>query len=97
MITVQECRILPVHLPPSMHYPACCHLLSFGNAAKKIEHIITLEALIRYILLVFFLYYIRYRYKGLLVYFSPFFLAILVDRAYGPKKSVNFSLEFAVF
>ena len=36
-------------------------------------------------------------YKGLLVYFSPFFSAILVDRAYGPKKSVNFSLDFAVF
>ena len=31
--------------------------------------------------------------EGLLVYFSPFFLAILVHRAYGPKKSVNFSLK----
>ncbi len=28
--------------------------------------------------------------KGLLVYFSPFFGEILVHRAYGPKKSVNF-------
>ncbi len=27
--------------------------------------------------------------KGLLVYFSPFFLAILVHRAYGPKKPEN--------
>ncbi len=34
-------------------------------------------------------------YKGLLVYFSPFLGAILVHRAYGPKKSVNFSLDEA--
>ncbi len=33
-------------------------------------------------------------YKGLLVYFSPFFLAILGHRAYGPQKSGNYFFDF---
>ena len=34
--------------------------------------------------------------KGLLVYFSPFFLANLGHRAYGPQKSGNYFFDFTV-